>query len=661
MNPKALDKYLYIKRTPTWAVRSLYLFGILTWFGVIYGYGRFLSFNLIFLLGIAPIACFLILYHLVSYGINLFYKQFDLEAHQARIRQHALLAAGRPQSSIDIFIPICGEDTSVLRRTFKAVSALSYPEKKVYVLDDRGIGAHERLSESFGFSYLSREDKGHMKKAGNIKHGFERSEGDFIAVFDADFAPHPDFITELLPYMDDPKVAIVQSPQYFETDNEVHGRSHIEYGASHIQEDFYRVIQVARDQLGAPVCCGSNALYRRAALDAIGGTVQIEHSEDMYTGFALLDAGWRVHYVPVILAIGFCPDSLQPFFHQQRRWCSGSLVLMLDKKFWLSRLSFSQKISFISGFMHYLSYPVTLLASFQVFLFLIFYGSSITLRNALPFIPCIIFSYVILRLFRLTRERYGGYVARTASGYSYIHAVWTTFLKQSMGWQPTNTKSAAVSNEYMQQVKFVALYLVLYLVCIGFALHSIVVNLLNINYCVLLFWVFYNLIAIVIVLAELYALVYRTRQTHQPVPVASFWRLKTIGAYSILTGVIMFGVGYLVSPMQYGTAVALADNPGVSVPQNTESNAEFVAPPIAFFSTTVSLGARGTEVLALQQFLNEQGFLVQSKGPGSPGDETSYFGLYTYRALKRFQAAHSLRMTGSLDPQTRAVINSLID
>ena len=151
---------------------------------------------------------------------------------------------------VDIFITICGEEIGVLQKTFEAVLEVKYLNKKIYVLDDKGVEEHRLLAESFGFSYLSRPNKGYMKKAGNIRYGYERSRGDFIIIFDADFAPNSNFIKELLPYMEDTSVGIVQSPQYFQTDEKVHSRSLLEYGASHVQEDFYRFVQVARDRQG---------------------------------------------------------------------------------------------------------------------------------------------------------------------------------------------------------------------------------------------------------------------------------------------------------------------------------------------------------------------------------------------------------------------------
>jgi cellulose synthase (UDP-forming) len=539
MDSKSLNKYLYVEKTPTWLVRGIFGVGILTWLYVIYGYSRFIQLNPIFFIVIFPIVGFLILYHLISYLTYLFYEQFDLKAHGRLIRRHELFASHHVIPPVDIFLPICGESNRVLIRTFVAVSRLNYPKKKVYVLDDKGMEDHELLARSLGFTYLSRGDKGYMKKAGNLKHGFDRSNGDFIAVLDADFAPHPDFIKELLPYMDDLSVGIVQSPQYFPLDKEVHRRSPLEYGAAYVQEDFYRMIQVARDKLGAPICCGSNAIYRRKALDAIGGTVQMDHSEDMYTGFALAAKKWRVKYVPIILALGLCPDNLHAYFHQQHRWCSGNLSLMLDKTFWKSNLSFMQKLCFISGFMYYLSHLFTIILSFQIFFLLFFYKSYISLWDALPFIPCLIFTFIVIPLFRTTRQRFGGYLARNAYMYSYAYTSITAFMKKSVGWQPTNIKVENVSSAYLQQTRIVALYLLLYVGLIGFSIGRGVFRIFDINYYSLLFWVFYTVIATVVILSQLFLVLDEAKQRQlceskgQSLSLF-FWRLKMAGGYIII-------------------------------------------------------------------------------------------------------------------------------
>ncbi|HTV26815.1 MAG TPA: peptidoglycan-binding protein [Xanthobacteraceae bacterium] len=93
------------------------------------------------------------------------------------------------------------------------------------------------------------------------------------------------------------------------------------------------------------------------------------------------------------------------------------------------------------------------------------------------------------------------------------------------------------------------------------------------------------------------------------------------------------------------------------------SVAAFVAPHLAIadtaplvLSTNYRLGESAPQIRLIQQFLNADGFAVASSGPGSRGDETTFFGLLTYRALKNFQANEGLPPTGYLGPLTRAAI-----
>lgn len=73
-----------------------------------------------------------------------------------------------------------------------------------------------------------------------------------------------------------------------------------------------------------------------------------------------------------------------------------------------------------------------------------------------------------------------------------------------------------------------------------------------------------------------------------------------------------------------------------------------------------SYGKTSKEIKLLQQFLNNHGFTVAKKGAGSPGKETTYFGLATKTALIKFQKANKIKpANGVLNTQTRKLLNSL--
>lgn len=76
------------------------------------------------------------------------------------------------------------------------------------------------------------------------------------------------------------------------------------------------------------------------------------------------------------------------------------------------------------------------------------------------------------------------------------------------------------------------------------------------------------------------------------------------------------------------------------------------------FNTNLYLGSRGTDVLMLQKALNDGGYTVAASGPGSAGNETSYFGPATLAAVKSFQAANGISpVLGYFYPLTRAEMN----
>jgi cellulose synthase (UDP-forming) len=218
-----------------------------------------------------PFLLFTILYYLVSLSVNAFSRDFDLRAHR-RLR-----LSWRPAvyPTVDVFLPVCNEPLEVLHNTWTHVARMAqyYPGVVcVYVLDDGDGPEVAAMADDFGFAYGSRPNRGWFKKAGNLMFGFHHSSGEYILILDADFAPRPDLLNELLPYLEtDRKIGIVQSPQYFRLLDQ---QNWIERGAGAVQELFYRSVQVSRQRRNGAICVGSCAVYRRLSrrsLDLGGG------------------------------------------------------------------------------------------------------------------------------------------------------------------------------------------------------------------------------------------------------------------------------------------------------------------------------------------------------------------------------------------------------
>nr|BFE69586.1 hypothetical protein GCM10020092_028870 [Actinoplanes digitatis] len=163
----------------------------------------------------------------------------------SRAEHEAKVAAYRPEEhpSVDVFLPSAGEPMAILENTYRNVMLLDWPgQLTVYVLDDSARESVAELAARFDFRYLTRPNRGELKKAGNLRYGYENSDGDLIHVFDADFAPRADMVRELAPYFDDPAVGIVQSPQFFDVQQDHF--NWLQRSAAATQEMFYRWIQL---------------------------------------------------------------------------------------------------------------------------------------------------------------------------------------------------------------------------------------------------------------------------------------------------------------------------------------------------------------------------------------------------------------------------------
>jgi cellulose synthase (UDP-forming) len=400
---------------------------------------RFVFMNPIFTWVFLPFLTFTIAYYLLSLCINVGTRGFDQEAHRE------LVASWRPAPypRLDVFLPVCGEPLAVLRNTWVHVWELlqAYPgPATAYVLDDSADERLQAMAENFGYRYLVRPNRPWMKKAGNLRHGFASSTGEFILILDADFAPRSDLPAEMLPYFDaDPALGIVQSPQYFRTRGRM---SWMERGAGAVQELFYRLVQVSRDRHDGAICVGSCAIYRRAALAPNGGSSLIEHSEDVHTGFDLRRAGWGLRYIPVPLAAGMCPSDPDSFLVQQYRWCSGSMSLLGSRKFWTLRMRWRTRFCYLSGFCYYLHTALfTFIAPAIPLVMLTVIPGRVHLANYVFIAPSVIYTLIVFPAWHRCRFGPEALMAKLLYGWAHIFALWDICRRKRMGWQTTGGKS----------------------------------------------------------------------------------------------------------------------------------------------------------------------------------------------------------------------------
>ncbi len=382
-----------------------------------------------------------VLYQATSLPVNFAGAGFDLGAHQERV------LSWHPSSypDVDIYLPICGEPIELLRNTWIAAEHLieQYEgEARAYVLDDGASDEACTMAASFGFRYIRRPDWPAGKKAGNLRYAFSQTSAEYLVILDADFAVREDFLAETLPYMDDPKIAIVQTPQYFRSSPD---QTWIERAAGPIQEVFYRAVQVSRNRLDAAVCCGTSAVYRRAALEPQGGPTLIAYAEDVHTGLDVRRAGWSLVYIPVLLSTGICPDNLDAFVRQQYRWCSGNVGIVFSRRLWSIPMGIPARLTYISGFLYY-AYTalLTFFGPIIPVVMLAFLPGQVRLRNFIVLLPAMFTGFVLYPLWH--RARYGPQIwpLGIARGWAHVFAIWDGAWGKSMSWQPTRTPGSSL-------------------------------------------------------------------------------------------------------------------------------------------------------------------------------------------------------------------------
>lgn len=250
--------------------------------------------------------------------------------------------------SVDVFIPAAGEPVEILRETVEAAVRIDYPDKRIYILDDKGSDEYRKLAERYGCGYFARPDHNDAK-AGNLNYAFSRTEGDLILALDADQVPQPQIINRLIGYFKLEKIAFVQSKQNFKVP--------VGDPFGNMDRIFYNVMQSGKDNDNAAFSCGSGVMYRRKALQDIGGFSTWNIVEDVHTSMILHERGWRSVYYNYPLTLGTAPVEITGVYKQRRQWAADSLRIQFwDSPFRHKGLSLKQKLQYFNlGFVYLVS------------------------------------------------------------------------------------------------------------------------------------------------------------------------------------------------------------------------------------------------------------------------------------------------------------------
>lgn len=209
--------------------------------------------------------------------------------------------------SVDVMFATYNEDPELVRLGIQDAKRMTYPhalDVRIHILDDGRRAEMRAVTEEEGANYITRSTNEGFK-AGNLRNAMEQTSGDFLVICDADTRPFPTLLEHTMGYFRDPKMAWVQTPQWFYDLPEGErlpaklsrrfggaggflGRmierliGPVTSGADPFVNDpkmFYDIIQRRRNWADASFCCGAGSIHRReavmeAALRSFGAKVE---------------------------------------------------------------------------------------------------------------------------------------------------------------------------------------------------------------------------------------------------------------------------------------------------------------------------------------------------------------------------------------------------
>ncbi len=166
--------------------------------------------------------------------------------------------------SVDVLVPTYDEPLWLVEHMLAAI-AIRYPHQ-TYLIDDGRKQEYRELAERLGAHYISRPTNAD-NKAGNVNCALARTHSEFVAIFDIDHVPQPDYLDRSLGHFDDPHIGFVQVMLSHCNDAE----SFVAGAASQRNNGFFGAPMLGLNGMGGAQAFGSNCIFRRQALASING------------------------------------------------------------------------------------------------------------------------------------------------------------------------------------------------------------------------------------------------------------------------------------------------------------------------------------------------------------------------------------------------------
>ncbi|MBZ5498095.1 MAG: glycosyltransferase family 2 protein [Acidobacteriia bacterium] len=317
-------------------------------------------------------AYFTILAILSFYGLHRYMLVWLFRRHRNHVP--GCLERFQELPQVTVQLPFYNE-MYVVKRVIDAVCAFDYPRDRleIQLLDDstdetRKIAreaADEWHRQGIDIHYIHRDNRSGFK-AGALENGLKTAKGEFVAIFDADFVPLPDFLQKTIHYFTDPKVGLVQ------------GRW------EHINREYSFLTRAQAILLDGHFMMESNTRYlcgrffnfngtagilRRQAIRDAGGWEHDTLTEDLDLSYRAQMKGWKFVFLPDLLAPAELPVEINSFKAQQCRWAKGAMQTgkKVLPRLLRSNLSPAEKLEAWYHLTGNVCYPVMLLLALLLF------------------------------------------------------------------------------------------------------------------------------------------------------------------------------------------------------------------------------------------------------------------------------------------------------
>lgn len=302
--------------------------------------------------GLGFMGVYLFLIVLLSlYGIHRYWILYLYFRYYKWAKPYRVPAQQNPLPRVTVQLPVYNE-RYVVERLIDAVCRLDYPGDRleIQVLDDSTDDTEAmtrgkvKSMQERGFNIVHiRRSRRTGFKAGALAVGLSKASGSFLAIFDADFLPPPDFLLKTIPCFQDSSIGMVQTRWGHLNED----YSLLTWIQSIFLDGHFLLEHTARNRSGAFFNFnGTAGIWRREAIESSGGWQHDTLTEDLDLSYRAQMQGWKFLFLPDVVCPAELPVDINAFKTQQNRWTMGAIqtAKKMLPKIWRSPVSLKVKV-----------------------------------------------------------------------------------------------------------------------------------------------------------------------------------------------------------------------------------------------------------------------------------------------------------------------------